>query len=194
MGKLPTLSRGQGGIYSNTNYTLLGMIIEKATAMPLAEAYRAHIYEPLGMTSTFLDCYEDPLIDVVHGYTGSGDTTTDLTELHESIGWSAGGLVSTASDLIAFARGLFGGALFDDPESLVAMTTPAPGTTWGLGISLQPAYMGHAGYIAGFRTVLNYAPALDTVVVLLYNNDSADPEQLQADVLNPALPLLRAED
>ena len=180
--------------YSNTNYTLLGMVIEKATEMPLAEAYRTHIYKPLGMESTFLDCYEDPVIDVVHGYTGSGDTTTDLTELHESIGWSAGGLVSTAPDLIAFARGLFGGALFDDPKSLVAMTTPAPGTAWGLGISLKPTYMGHAGYIAGFRTVLNYAPEFDTVVVLLYNNDSADPEQLQADVLKPALPLLRAED
>lgn len=78
------------------------------------------------MTSTFLDCYEEPLVDVVHGYTGSGDTLADLTELHESIGWSAGGIVSTASDLIAFARGLFGGSLFDDPASLVAMTTPPP--------------------------------------------------------------------
>ena len=35
------------------------MIIEKATDMPLAEAYRTRIYEPLGMESTFLDCYED---------------------------------------------------------------------------------------------------------------------------------------
>jgi hypothetical protein len=42
----------------------------------------------------------------------------DVTELHESIGWSAGGLVTTAANLIAFARGLFGGVLFDDPESL----------------------------------------------------------------------------
>ncbi len=185
---------GEGWWYSNTNYALLGMVIEKATGMPLAEAYRAHIYEPLGMTSTFLDCYEDPLIDVVHGYTGAGDATTDLTELHESIGWSAGGLVSTAPDLIAFARGLFGGTLFDDPESLVAMTTPAPGSSYGLGITVGADYMGHAGYIAGFRTLLNYAPASDTVVVLLYNNDAADPEQGQADVLNPALPLLQAED
>ncbi len=70
------------------------------------------------MTSTFLDCYEEPLIDVVHGYMGFGDTMTDVTDLHESIGWSAGGLVSTAPDLIAFARGLFGGDLFDNPESL----------------------------------------------------------------------------
>ncbi len=134
---------GTGWHYSNTNYTLLGMVIEKAAAMPLAEAYRTYIYEPLGMTSTFLNCYEDSLVDVVHGYTGSGDTLTDLTGLQESVGWSAGGLVSTASDLIAFARGLFGGTLFDDPESLTAMTTPAPGTSYGLGITVNPAYVGH---------------------------------------------------
>jgi D-alanyl-D-alanine carboxypeptidase len=179
--------------YSNTNYTLLGMVIEAAAEMPLAKAYRTHIYEPLGMTSTFLDCYEEPVIDVVHGYTGSGDDMTDVTELHESVGWSAGGLVSTAPDLITFARGLFGGALFDDPESLVAMTTPAPGSAYGLGLMLQGDYMGHAGGIAGFRSVLNYAPELDTVVVMVYNHDSADPEQSLANVLNPVLPLLRVE-
>lgn len=180
--------------YSNTNYTLLGMVIEAAAEMSLAEAYRTHIYEPLGMTSTFLDCYEAPLIDVVHGYTGLGDAMSDVTELHESIGWSAGGLVSTAPDLIAFARGLFGGALFDDPESLTAMTTPAPGSSYGLGVMLQGNYMGHAGGIAGFRSVLNYAPEFDTVVVMLYNHDAAAPEQSLADVLNPALPLLRVEE
>jgi D-alanyl-D-alanine carboxypeptidase len=180
--------------YSNTNYTLLGMVIEKATAMPLAEAYHTRIYEPLGMTSTFLDCYEEALIDVVHGYMGFGDTMTDVTELHESIGWSAGGLVSTAPDLIAFARGLFGGALFDNPESLEAMMTPAPGTTYGLGVSLQDDDVGHAGGIAGFRSVLKYAPALDSVVVMLYNTDAADPEQGLSDVLNPVIPLLDVDD
>ncbi|MCC6613789.1 MAG: beta-lactamase family protein [Anaerolineae bacterium] len=193
-GKDAYFEPGAGWHYSNTNYALLGMVIEKTTAMPLAEAYRTHIYEPLGMESTFLDCYEDPVIDVVHGYTNLGGTTSDVTELHESIGWSAGGLVSTAPDLIAFARGLFSGALFDDPESLVEMTTPAPGSSYGLGIMLQPASMGHAGAIAGFRTLLNYAPEFDTVVVMLYNLDSAAPEEIQADVLNPALAFLRAED
>ncbi len=190
-GKDANFEPGARWYYSNTNYTLLGMVIETAAAMPLAEAYRTHIYEPLGMESTFLDCYEDPVIDVVHGYTGFGDTMTDLTELHESIGWSAGGLVSTAPDLIAFARGLFGGALFDDPESLVAMTTPAPGSSYGLG-TVQAIYGTQA--IFRFSIGAHYAPEFDTVVVMLYNNDAADPEQGQADVLNPALPLLRAED
>lgn len=192
-GKDAYFAPGEGWYYSNTNYTLLGMVIEEATAMSLAEAYQTYIYEPLGMTSTFLDCYEDALTDVVHGYTGFGETMSDVTELHESVGWSAGGLVSTASDLTTFARGLFGGALFDDPESLNEMTTPAPGSSYGMGISVQSMYLGHAGYIAGFRTVLNYAPEFDTVVVMLYNNDAADPEQSLADVMNPALPLLSAE-
>ncbi|MBK7897850.1 MAG: serine hydrolase domain-containing protein [Candidatus Promineifilaceae bacterium] len=193
-GKEAQFEPGAQWRYSNTNYTLLGMVIEAAAQMPLAEAYRTHIYEPLGLTSTFLDCYEAPVVDLVHGYTASGDTMTDVTELHESVGWSAGGLVSTAPDLIAFARGLFGGALFDNPESLAAMTTPAPGSTYGLGVMLQQEYMGHAGYIAGFRSVLNYAPELDTVVVMLYNSDTADPEQSQADMMNPVFPLLPAAE
>jgi D-alanyl-D-alanine carboxypeptidase len=192
-GKGALFEPGAQWSYSNTNYTLLGMVIEVAAAMPLAEAYRTRIYEPLGMASTFLDCYEDRVIDVVDGYTVFGDTMTNVTELHESVGWSAGGLVSTAPDLIAFARGLFGGALFDDPESLVAMTTPSPGSSYGLGITLQGEYLGHAGWIAGFRSALNYAPELDAVVVMLYNNDGG-PELGLADVLNPVLPLLRVED
>lgn len=179
--------------YSNTNYTLLGMVIEVAAEMPLAEAYRSRIYEPLGMASTFLDCYEEPKIDIVHGYTGTADALTDVTELHESVGWSAGGLVSTAPDLIAFARGLFGGALFDDPETLAAMM-PAPGSPYGLGIANQGGNVGHAGYIAGFRSTLTYAPELDAVIVVLYDYDAADPELGLADLLDTARPSLGAED
>jgi len=180
--------------YSNTNYTLLGMVIETATEMPLAEAYRLNIYEPLGMESTFLDCYEDALVDVVNGYTGFGETLSDLTNLHESLGWAAGGLVSTALDLVTFARGLFSGELFDDPASLENMTTAAPGLPSGLGIFIQPEYLGHSGFIAGFRSVLNYAPEFDAVVVILYNNDAADPEQSLSNVMSPVFSLLGAKD
>ncbi|MDJ0664750.1 MAG: serine hydrolase domain-containing protein [Acidimicrobiia bacterium] len=192
-GKDALFEPGDRWSYSNTNYTLLGMVIEAAAEMPLAEAYRTYIYEPLGMTSTFLDCYEDPLVDVVNGYTVSGDTLTDLTELHESIGWSAGGLVSTAQDLVAFARGLFTGELLDAPESLVEMTTPAPGSSYGLGVTIEGEYLGHEGFIAGFRAALNYSPELDAVVVRLYNDDGGGAVLGLTDVLSPVRPLLRGE-
>ena len=42
--------------------------------------------------------------------------------------------------------------------------------------------------------MLNYAPEFDTVVVMVYNHDSADPESDLADMLNPVRPLLRVED
>lgn len=185
---------GTSWYYSNTNYTLLGMVIETAMEMPLAEAYRTHIYEPLGMQSTFLDCYDDTLVDVVNSYTGLGETLSDVTNLHESLGWAAGGLVSTAPDLVMFARGLFSGELFDDPASLETMTAADPGLPSGLGIFIQPEYLGHSGFIAGFRAVLNYSPEFDTVVVILYNNDIADPEQSLSNVMSPMFSLLRAED
>ncbi len=193
-GKDALFEPGTSWYYSNSNYTLLGMVIEAATELPVAEVYNTNIYEPLGMESTFLDCYEDALVDVVRGYTGFGDNLTDITDLHESIGWAAGGMVSTASDLTIFARGLFGGELFDNPESLLTMTTPAPGTSYAMGISVQEDYMGHAGGIAGFRSVLAYSSELDMVVVMLYNNDAADPELNMEAVLNPMLGLAGAED
>jgi D-alanyl-D-alanine carboxypeptidase len=192
-GKDALFEPGTSWYYSNTNYTLLGMIIEAAMEMPLTEAYRTNIYEPLGLESTFMDCYEDTLVDIVNGYSGFGETLSDVTELHESIGWSAGGLVSTASDLVTFARGLFAGELFDNRETLVLMTMPAPNTPYALGVFISEDYIGHPGGIAGFRSALNYSSELDMIVVMLYNNDAVDPEQALADVLNPLLSLLRAE-
>ncbi|MGB7340282.1 MAG: serine hydrolase domain-containing protein [Phototrophicaceae bacterium] len=193
-GKDALFAPGASWYYSNTNYTLLGMIIEEAMDMPLTEAYRTNIYEPLGMESTFMDCYEDAVIDIVHGYSDVGDTMSDVTDLHESIGWSAGSMVSTASDLVTFARALFSGELFDDSETLVTMTTPAPSSPYGLGVFISEDYIGHPGGIAGFRSALNYSPDSDMVVVMLYNNDVTDPEQNMATVLNPVLTLLRIED
>ncbi len=192
-GQDPLFPPGTQWHYSNSNYLLLGMVIEKAMGIPLAEAYRHAIYEPLGMTSTFLDCYEDPLMDVVDGYMKFGETLTNVTDLHESIGWSAGGLVSTASDLVIFSRGLFGGALLEKPESLNAMTTPVSGASYGLGIAIQENSMGHAGGITGFRSVLQFIHSLDTVVVILYNNDAANPEQGLVDILAPAVQALEME-
>ena len=52
-GKDANFEPGARWSYSNTNYTLLGMVIEKAAAMPLAEAYRTHIYEPLAWLQRF---------------------------------------------------------------------------------------------------------------------------------------------
>jgi len=193
-GKDALFEPGTSWYYSNTNYTLLGMIIETATEMPLSEAYQVNIYEPLGMESTFMDCYEDAIVDVVHGYSSFGETLSDVTELHESVGWSAGGMVSTAPDLVSFARGLFAGELFDNPETLVLMTMPAPNSPYGLGVFISEDYIGHPGFIAGFRSALNYSPEFDTVVVVLYNNDTVDPEQALADVLSPVFQLLRAKD
>jgi len=189
-GKDAYFEPGTSWYYSNTNYALLGMIIETAMDMPVAEAYRTNIYEPLGMESTFLDCYEEALVDVVHGYTGTGAEMADLTELHESVGWTAGGLVSTAPDLVTFARGLFGGDLFDNPETLDIMTAQADNGITGLGIFLQENYQGHTGGLAGYRSVLNYAPESDTVIVILYNNDGAAPEMSVDDMINPTLPLI----
>ena len=71
---------------------------------------------------------------------------------------------------------------------------PAPGSSYGLGVMLQAEFMGHAGGIAGFRSLLSYLPEADTVVVMLHKNDGVDPEQNLANLLTPVLPIVSLND
>ena len=124
--------------YCNTNYVLLGLVIEKVGGKTLAEAMRVRLFEPLGLRHTTL-----PPNDVTalpkpysHGYmygsssmafTGTPPYSpavkaaaragtllpTDYTNLNTTFGWAAGGAVSNASDLATWIKALVSGRLFD---------------------------------------------------------------------------------
>lgn len=180
--------------YSNTGYLLLGMVIEAATGDSYPAVVRARILDPLAMNDTFLDCYEPAAVAVAHGYTGPPDLSYDVTGLHESPAWAAGGLVSTAPDLITFARALFAGELFRNPATLETMTTrvAVPDVNYGLGVMVEGrAVFGHYGGIAGYATSLQYFAASDIVTVILFNSDSTDPAALEYELLNTIRPLLQ---
>lgn len=122
--------------YSDTNYVLLGLIIERTTRQPLQRAYRDLIFDPLGMSDTWLTYKESPRgAAPSHRYEGSED-------LHsvprQSADWAGGGLVSTARDLERFLRGLASGRLFRQATTLDAMRESVPvgedSITYGLGL------------------------------------------------------------
>jgi D-alanyl-D-alanine carboxypeptidase len=117
--------------YSNSNYILLGMIIEKAGGTSLAEAYRRRIVEPLGMTHTLLEGYDDGMNRVQHSFLKKGFRSGVIAmkrgwhkagsnglydvsgnyRLYNSWGWAAGGLSSTPGDLDRFLTGVRDGSL-----------------------------------------------------------------------------------
>ncbi|MGH8909134.1 MAG: serine hydrolase domain-containing protein [Egibacteraceae bacterium] len=134
----PRFPPGTDWSYSNTNYIVAGLIIEKVTGQPIEEELRARIFHPLKLADTTFP--NDVRIPAPHarGYWFFGDI--DLTTaLHSSVAWAAGAIISTAADLARFYQALLGGRLLH-PELLKAMKTTArdasgKDTEFGLGLT-----------------------------------------------------------
>jgi D-alanyl-D-alanine carboxypeptidase len=130
--------------YSNTNYILLGLVVERVTGHSLADEITRRIARPLGLTGTYLPSRTS--LNGPHGREYSKlflpDPTPiyDVTELSPSWSWAAGGLVSNVGDLTRFFGALLAGRLLPPAEQRAMFTTRPtigwiPDTTYGLGMS-----------------------------------------------------------
>lgn len=122
--------------YSDTNYVLLGLVIEHITNRPLHSAFRGMIFEPLGMNDTWLSYRENP-----RGRTPSHrfEGREDLHAVpRQSADWAGGGLVSTTRDLEKLLRGMVAGGLFKKAGTLDIMRKSVPtgseGIEYGMGV------------------------------------------------------------
>ncbi|AJC54163.1 serine hydrolase domain-containing protein [Streptomyces sp. 769] len=132
--------------YSNTDYVLLGMVLEKATGHSWAELLHDRILEPLGLRHTFTPG-SSPYVPrpTATAYTEFPGSPRPVDTSLAAGGWADGGIVSTPRDLAAFLSALMGGRLLPAAQ-LAAMrrTVPAegwiaaPGVRYGLGIAWRP--------------------------------------------------------
>ncbi|MFF1410500.1 serine hydrolase domain-containing protein [Streptomyces sp. NPDC058289] len=151
--------------YSNTNFVVVGMLIEKATGKPVAKEYERRIIKPLKLKNT---SYVHPgtAIKGLHanGYLHpdeAGAPLVDSTEQTVSWAQSAGAMISNAADLSTFMSSLLGGKLLR-PGTLDAMLTVTPTDAtntrfYGLGLrrydlSCGAQVYGHTGTVQGFYT------------------------------------------
>ena len=112
--------------YSNSNYALLGAVIEKVSGKSWAAFTKAEIFDKLGMTDTAADSARDVVPGRASGYSLTGGAAwkfrnADFTDM--SVPYAAGALRSTAEDLARWNAALFGGKLLK-PESLKEMLAP----------------------------------------------------------------------
>jgi D-alanyl-D-alanine carboxypeptidase len=149
----PYFAPGTDYHYSNTNYILLGLVVEAIDGKPLAQALQDRIIGPLSLTSTSLPSGIQLAPDFVHGYLSlSGSPLIDLAPLlSPSIGWSAGGMVSNAADVTTFYRALLTGKLLPAAQ-LDEMETPtASSGTYGLGVdNVLPGCGRAVGHLGDF--------------------------------------------
>lgn len=200
--------------YSNVNYFLLGVIIERAGGVPLPEAYRRSIYTPLGLHRTWLTWHEEARGPLPTGYLGPvkswkhsemfGELGATTVLDKSPVEWGAGGVAAPAEEAIRFLRGLFEGTLLA-PASLDAMTrfrsTPplgaeaanaAPGATDGYGLGLVRmeraglTLLGHGGLFTGHTAGLWHIPDCGVTIALYFNRGFVD----QRAVLDQVVPVV----
>ncbi|WXA83847.1 beta-lactamase family protein [Pendulispora rubella] len=184
----PKFASGTSWSYSNTNYTLAAMIIEKATGHDWRTEIRTRILEPLHMWHTFEpEDWADLPAPHAQGYNSfsAGQPPIDVTLFNMSWGGAAGSLITTTEDLTRFWRALQGGVLLS-PARMAEMhdTVPAtelqavfPGLRDGLGIFWSPTRCGgfwhHPGDAPGFST-RNAVNEGGTRSVVLSENTTGD--------------------
>jgi D-alanyl-D-alanine carboxypeptidase len=194
--------------YSNSNYVLLGHIVELASGMSWNQYIERNIFKPAGMEhSSFMED-ESHIADMATGYT-SGQTCAhfvshchgDFIPTGTFLGWAlgAGAIVSTATDLARWDFALLGGKIIGKDDVRLMMTPAAlPAFNanshyafgWVIDRHDNEARVWHNGGTFGFTATNELYPDLGQGIIVLVNTTAANADNLamtEFDRLHPAL-------
>ncbi|MFB8001554.1 serine hydrolase domain-containing protein [Nocardia sp. NPDC056000] len=156
---------GEKAEYSNTNYLIVGMLIEKITGNPYSDEVTRRIITPLGLKSTYIPAPGEVDLRDPHpqGYESVDGHRADLTRLDTSWASSAGAMVSTGTDLNRFFNALLFENLLNPTQLTEMQKNPKPltnrpaGINYALGLAnltvpCDKQVWGHGGSIPGFKT------------------------------------------
>lgn len=198
-GRPPTFVASDGWEYSNTNYTMLGLIAEQAGGAPLGELIGERIFTPLGMSG----CSAPPEDSTIpsprsHGYQlgaywngeGTPPPMVDVTDWNMSWGFGTGEAICTAPDMLIWANALFSGELLDpatQAERLQWEPSGHPALEYGLGIANINGLLGHNGSISGFQSQAAVRESDGTAIVVLTNLSISPDLQTPATAISNAI-------
>ena len=183
----PMFAPGKGWAYSDTNFIVIGMIIEKASGMTFYEYVRKNFLDPLGLKATLAsDSRRIP--GLVQGYVVSfkafGMPDRALEDgvfcFNPQFEWCGGGFASTPMDLARWARLLYRGEAMEGPylETMLD-SVPAqlgPGKEYGCGVMISDSpfgkQIGHDGVMTGYTATMGYFPDIEVAVALMLNTDN----------------------
>ncbi len=185
---------GKGYAYSNSNYTILGLVIEKVTGHEALTEIKERVLSPLGLSEIKMEGFEpiDPMRIPARYHFNTPEfrrdaglhpsfrpvsaTLIDVSASNLSTEWTAGGLMATARDLAEFTRALRDGEIVGDAAMHRMLTfTPAdePGEAAGQGLFRETlengTLIGYDGGVLGFGGVMGWVEGEDLVIVILTN-------------------------
>ncbi|HSQ77044.1 MAG TPA: serine hydrolase, partial [Bacteroidota bacterium] len=182
----PHAPPGGAYAYCNTNYVLLGMVINRVTGQSVSSQIREHILTPLALDHTYLEVEEKYTDPVAHPWDSGVDFAAIPVTAHFSTLWTAGGIMSTAENMARWSKSLYEGALITEASraqmlTVVSMSsTAAPGFVWngyGLGVRQGTYYgkkiLGHGGMVMGYVSIVAYLPGTGCGFAVLFNASEA---------------------
>ena len=172
----PDFLPGEGVHYSDTNYYLLGLIIEQLTGQQVGAAIDQRIVQPLRLTSTSYPTTPDMPEPYAHGYNAeSNGALRDVTRSNPGAAGAAGAMLSTLDDLRLWTEALAHGALLSPTTQRERLQWSAfPGgeavnSRYGLGIQAFDSFLGHSGGIAGYENRAFHLPEANATLIVLAN-------------------------
>jgi len=166
--------------YSNSGYSLLSLIVARASGKTFATFLRERIFTPLGMTHTL--AYEEGTSTVLNrafGYTMKDGAWTRKDQSTTSAVLGDGGIYSSIDDLAKWDAALYDSRLLSDDSRRLAFTphtaTDEADVKYGFGWRITGETLWHSGETVGFRNVIIRNPSRRLTVVLLTNRDDPAP-------------------
>jgi CubicO group peptidase (beta-lactamase class C family) len=161
--------------YSNTNYLLIGNILDQALGYPHQQFIRSEILEPLGLTNTFASMDDVDINRIPGGYDPGWPDENFRSRVHHVPG---GTMVATAEDTGIFLRALNDGTLFTEEEQAIYSSIYE---------------YGHTGLVAGYSSIARYHPDIDAVVIQFVNTSGGNSWTATEVVYDRVVRILRRE-
>lgn len=168
--------------YSNTNYVLLGIIIEQVTGMDYEKYLQANVLKPAGLSKTGMNYKKAK--NLSEGLIVRDGEWTKADQVDASVPFSAGALYSSTNDLYTFSKTFFTGGFFKSKSTYELMTNFDDGE-YALGVYADQIddqiFIGHNGGVDGYSAAWNYFSDLDLHAIVLANcMESRNNEVLDA--------------
>jgi D-alanyl-D-alanine carboxypeptidase len=188
--------------YSNSNYALLGVVIERVSGQTLEAFFEEQLFRRAGLTATAIDDPGDVVQHRAQGYKKDKNAASGYANagwISPTVPGPAGGLRTTVDDLLHWSHALLSGQVLE-PATVQRMVAPGKlrdGRTtklgmpedwqrgldsdYGMGVFVTNTNVGrrlwHAGDIDGFSTWLAHYPEARVTIAVMQNSESADIDE-----------------
>ncbi len=177
----PLFAPGTKYNYSNTNWFILGLIIEKVTHDTVAHQIESRILTPMRLAQTSFPMTDRNMpAPYAHGYEldDKKQWTDQSTALAPSVSWAAGVMISDMSDMKTWVKAYVTGttnSASSQKARLACLPTGTGNLAFGLGIGCSAGWYGYTGGITGYNTGAYYMPATGITLVVFVNSQVEQP-------------------